>query len=124
MAAKSRSRSWCLILAPASIFGVNFVFFGQEHLPKCMKACAPIQTAARRRLRAATEGQNRQAVGRRSARRTGRRRAGTAAAGRPTGAAQQRLRLSGQEALALGALAGKLTGAADGFRLLPRLLFG
>src|SRR5580704_16517360 len=56
------------------------------------------------------------------ARGAGRRCAGAAAAG--GAGSQQRLRLAGQEALALGALAGELAGAADGFRLLARLLFG
>src|SRR5271169_6224475 len=61
----------------------------------------------------------------RSARRAGRPVAGTGArtaAGR-TGP-QQRLRLAGKQTLALGLLTGELTGAADRFRLLPRLLFG
>src|SRR5580700_9278543 len=37
---------------------------------------------------------------------------------------QQRLRLAWQQPLALGTLAGELAGAANRFRLLPRLLFG
>src|SRR5580704_14501160 len=56
------------------------------------------------------------------ARGAGRRCAGAAAAG--GAGSQQRLRLAGQEALALGALAGELAGAADRFGLFPRLLFG
>jgi len=45
------------------------------------------------------------------------------ATSRRTGA-QQWLRLAGQKTLALRALARELAGAADRFRLLPRLLFG
>src|SRR5712664_2575401 len=44
----------------------------------------------------------------------------TARSARP----QQGLRLAGKEAFALGALAGQLAGAADGFGLLARLLLG
>jgi hypothetical protein len=58
----------------------------------------------------------------RSARWTRCRSTRTATAGRATGT-QQRFRLAGQEAFALGPLAGELAGAPDGFGLLARLFF-